>query len=401
MKGARGAVCVALAVAFVASGCNSTLIRPPATVYADAGSRAIGASVGDLEGRFSSVLVSFFPSLVPLHPGDAVNFEVRDSGEPHSVALGRLVDTAVTALAELPTTAGVKTIEDLPQMKKLPSVLPGSVLGGAKVNGSAAERCFIDSGAPSVSLGGGTVPCEERDQPEFDGRQAFYSSGYLKEGEPFRVKLSPEIDPGTYSFMCLVHRSSMIGAIEVREPTVDRPPVAELRQEARAEENEVASTLEPTARSALTRQEETLLAGTGPEGRARGLLSSFVPNVARVRRNIPITWELYGMHSIAFNPSRKARDGILIEEGDGVRINEEAWEPVPSGQDPAALAFPPSAPNVEVDGGTWSGDGEFRSGLLRATPPATVDYSMKISKAGTYRYLCLVHPTMRGSVEVS
>lgn len=389
-------------VAFLA-GCNSALIRPPAIVYADAGSRAIGAAVGERDARYSSVMTSFFPSLIPLHPGDAVNFEVRDSGEPHTVAMGRLVDAAITALDTLPTTADLRAFEGLPQMRALPTVFPSGVEGDTpRVNRSAAERCFLARGAPAVSATGGARACPERDQPDFDGTQAFYSAGHLEEGEPFRVKLADDIRPGIYGFMCLVHRAAMTGAIEVRAPSVDRPPVADVRREATEEEDDVASSLSAVARRVLTRTEEGVLAGTGPAGRARGFLSSFIPDRTGIDAGDTVTWELFGTHSISFEPERRAREGILLEDDEGVRINVDAWRPVGSPAQPqAALAYPPTLAEVRVDGGSWGGEGSFSSGILRATPPAKVLYTLRFTEPGTYRYLCVVHQPMRGTVEVS
>lgn len=398
----RALASAVVVMALISTGCNSRLLRPPVTIFADAGGRQVSARIADRDHRFNSALLSFFPSRVPLHPGDAVNFEVRDSGEPHTVALGKLVDRAITALGALGLTEGIRTIEGLPEMRKLPSVFPNTIEDGSpRVNASAADRCFLDRGAPAVSTTGGAAACEERDQPEFDGTQEFYSSGFLEEGEPFRVKLGADTRPGVYSFMCLVHRSSMIGSIEVRPTDVERPPVADIRQQARDEENEVAGTLEQPARRAAIRDEDGVLAGTGPVGRQRGLLSSFIPEEATVPRGEPLTWELYGTHSISFDPSRNAQEGILIEDGDGVRINADAWDPVESTAVPAAaVSFPPQEPLVEIDGGTYSGEGAFSSGILRATAPAVVTYKLTFETAGTYRYRCLVHPRMRGRVVV-
>jgi plastocyanin len=389
------------ALVVLAAGCNSRLIRPPATVYADGGSRAIGASVAEQEGRFSSVMSSFFPSLIALHPGDAVNFEVRDSGEPHTIALGRLVDAALTALDTLETTADLRAIEGLPQMRALPTVFPSTVPGTPRVNRSAAERCFLTRGSPPVSPTGGARACPEREQPDFDGTQVFYSGGYLQEGEPFRVKLADGVRPGIYGFMCLVHRAAMTGAIEVRPATVERPPVSEVREQAKLEEDEVASSLGTVARRVLPRTGDPVLAGAGPAGRARGLLSSFVPREASIDPGDPLTWELFGMHSISFDPERQAREGVLLEDRDGVRVNLDAWRPVDSPAQPAAaLAYPPTLAVASVDGGSWDGEGRFSSGILRATSPAKVLYTLRFTKAGTYNYLCVVHQPMRGTVRV-
>lgn len=49
------------------------------------------------------------------------------------------------------------------------------------------------------------------------------------------------------------------------------------------------------------------------------------------------------------------------------------------------------------------GNGYFNSGILdrgRDTPPPSA-VRVKFTKAGTYQYLCLIHPFMRGQVTVS
>jgi plastocyanin len=389
----------------LAAGCNSRLLRPPVTVLADAGGHQISATIAEKSHRYSSVLLSFFPSSVPLHPGDALNFEVRDTGEPHSVAMGKLVDAALAAATPLRETADLRAIEALPQMKRLPAVFPQRVEDSRpRVNRSAAERCFLDRGSPPVSASGGAPACREREQPEFDGTQAFYSAGFLEEGKPFRVKLSPKIRPGTYAFMCLVHRSAMAGTIEVRPSGVERPRVADVRKAGTDEENEVAASLDPAARRAADLPpSSTVLAGTGPEGRVTGFLSSFIPDkLTGIAPGDTVTWKLYGNHSISFGASRKAQDGILIADREGVRINLDAWLPVSSPRPPAgALAYPPVNARLMVDGGAWSGEGTHSSGILRSTPPTAVSYTLTFAKPGTYRYVCLVHQRMRGRIEVS
>ncbi len=404
MRGSRGAVAACIGVTLIAAGCNSRLLRPPVTIYADAGGHAIGVTIRDQERRFNSTLFSFLPSRVPLHPGDSLNFEVRDTGEAHTVALGKLVDAAVTAIEGLGATVGVKTIEALPEMRKLPFVFPGVVnTTSPRTNRSAVDRCFLATGAPPVSVTGGAPACEQHEQPDFDGTQSFYSGGFLEEGEPFRVKLGGDIRSRSYSFMCLVHRASMTGVIEVRPPGVERPRVADVRKQGQDEEDEVAGTLEQPARRAASREVAgSVLAGSGPIGRIRGLLSSFIPDVMAIRAGSKVTWQLYGMHSISFGASRDAQEGILIDDPEGVRINLDAWRPVGSRAPPAsAVSFLPTTAIVDIDGGSWSGEGEYSSGVLRATPPAQVTYTLRFPKPGSYRYQCLVHSRMRGRVVVT
>jgi plastocyanin len=243
--------------------------------------------------------------------------------------------------------------------------------------------------------------CAGSRTPEFDGRYSFFSAGYLEEGEPFRIKLSPDIRPGTYGFMCLVHRASMVGSIEVKPSDEERPRVADVRNQATDEEDEVASTLEPAARRAAARRGGSVLAGTGPAGRSRGLVSSFIPNEVKIGTGESVVWQLYGTHSISFDPSRDAQQGVVTEDDEGAHINLDAWRSVGSRAPPAAaVAYPPAAARVAVKGGAWSGEGAFSSGIIRASQPTVLTYELSFTKAGTYRYQCLVHKRMRGRVIV-
>lgn len=403
MAGFRRTAAVAVALALAGSGCNSRLLRPPATVFVDGGESSVTANVGDEQFTFPSVLLSFFPSNVPLHPGDSVKFDIRYNGEPHTVALGKLVDAAVTAVEGLGPGAGLADVENLAEMQKLPDVFPRAVGDGdPKVNRSAAERCFLDKGAPPNSPTGGAKPCPERGQPDFDGTQSFYSSGFLPEGEGFRMKLSNDTRPGTYRFMCLVHRAAMTGSLEVRARDAERPGVSQVKIAGRDEQRVVAAAVATAARDSATPPDGVVLAGAGPEGEVRGFVSAFIPNVLQTRVGRKVEWRLFEMHSISFKPARRARDGILLQESGGqVKINVEAWKPVGSPQPPPeALAFPPPAEPVSIDGGTWSGEGSFSSGILRAVPPGKVIYTLSFAEPGTYSYVCLVHDQMRGRIEV-
>jgi len=391
-------VCV---LTLAATGCNSKLLRPPATIYVDGGETTVTPAVQQT-AAYPAVFLSYFPSTVQLHAGDSVRFDIRYNGEPHTVAFGSLIDSALAGADKLGPQATVNAVEALPEMQKIPDVLPRVVgTGDPKVNRSAAEPCFLDSGLPANSPTGGTPPCAKRSQPAFDGRQSFYSSGFLSEGESFRVKLSSDIKPGTYRFMCLVHRTTMTGSIEIVRGS--RPNVAQVKQAGRNEQRIVAASVTTAGTDAAKRPNEPIQAGAGEPGVIRGFVSAFVPDRITVHTGEPLTWQLFEMHSISFRPSRQSRAGLVRRERNGdVKLNLDAWRAVGSPQPPpAAFAYPPPAKPVAVDGGTWSGDGVFSSGVLRASPPGTVTYTLRFSKPGTYAYQCVVHRAMRGRVIVA
>jgi hypothetical protein len=60
---------------------------------------------------------------------------------------------------------------------------------------------------------------------------------------------------------------------------------------------------------------------------------------------------------------------------------------------------PGSGEPVSIDGGTYDGTGFWSSGLFGGQPFA--EYTLRFSEAGTYRYACLLHPPMVGTVNVT
>ena len=54
-----------------------------------------------------------------------------------------------------------------------------------------------------------------------------------------------------------------------------------------------------------------------------------------------------------------------------------------------------------MDAGTWDGTGFLSSGIIVSFPPAPLyQYKVTFSKAGTYKYVCLIHTDMQGTVKV-
>jgi plastocyanin len=391
---ARVAVALA-ALGLVASACNSQLLRPPAPVLADGGGALAAGFTEEVTFREPTVLHSFFPEVLPVHPSDAVNFDLEDTGEPHTVALGSLVDDALGAVAALGPGASRHDVEALPEMAQLPMALPTPAGDQPPAIPSATEPCFVDEGPPP---GDGTCSSE---QPEFDGSHSFYSSGVLTDRESFQVQLSADATPGRYRFMCLVHRTAMTGTLEIRAPNVDRPRVADVKERASEEQVRATSVIEQPFQEALRAPQGQVLAGIGPPGRSAGFVAYFHPEEVAVDAGQPLTWRIYQGHAIAFEPSRQALEGLFIRQDDRWTINLDAWRAEGSLEPPPeARSALPVAEEVNVDGGTYDGQGAWSSGFLRGVPPSAVTYTMRFSEPGRYAYRCLVHPEMRGEVVV-
>jgi hypothetical protein len=91
---------------------------------------------------------------------------------------------------------------------------------------------------------------------------------------------------------------------------------------------------------------------------------------------------------------------VLTFEKDGTVKRNPRLDPPAGGakkfKDPSE--GPPGEEPIVFDGGTYDGTGFWSSGSLGAEP--WLEYTMRISKPGTYRYACLIHPPMVATVVV-
>ena len=201
------------------------------------------------------------------------------------------------------------------------------------------DRVFLP-GTTTVAAGG-TVTFQNDDRDEHTATSAGgapIDSGTLGQGEAYRVTLP---QPGTFAFLCLIH-PDMRGTIEVvgADPREPSPPVAS--PSPASPEPSVAPTPEPTS----TPQTPAPLQGTEP----------------------PAAVEV-GIEDFAFD----ARS-VTVATGGTV-----TWTNVGA------------APHTVT-----ASDGSFDSGTLE-----TDDGFVKtFETAGTYGYVCAIHPDMTATVEV-
>ena len=64
-------------------------------------------------------------------------------------------------------------------------------------------------------MGTAVCPNSQHEQPDFNGRQVYYNSGWPDSGGNWSVRFSGSISPGTYRFLCLLHREGMAGKVTV------------------------------------------------------------------------------------------------------------------------------------------------------------------------------------------
>lgn len=390
---------VLVAVALLAAGCGSSDDEGATpTSSPSASSRPVTVPVGvDAKAdAFSATFFSYFPRTLTARPGDTIEFTSAFSGEPHTVAFGSVVDEALRSFDAVPD--GTEPPADVEQqLARVPSFFsPTATAVDADPVPVAAQPCFIESGDPPAEA---ACPAAQQEQPAFNGRQTFYSSGFLPDEATFAVELADDLAPGAYRFMCLVDRTDMTGLLTVAAlgQTVDSAD--EVRGRAKSQVDEVVARVAPSAQAAK--------ALTAPEAAVAGVADSSIPRSAgelpaavnafpdevTVPTGGSVTWTVNGAHTISFNAPEDSRPLYAIEDDGIVRANKKGFSPA-GGPGQARDGAPPGI----TDGGRFDGAGFHSSGLVLGDGDAS--YRLTFARAGTYKYRCNFHTDMEGIIKV-
>jgi plastocyanin len=436
VRGGGGTVGLVLAAIAAASmSCSGT--EPPITVLVDYE-----------HDEFATQFIRFIPDEVKAHPGDTIEFRQAWTGEPHTVTFGTLVDEVLEVTRPL-----LDEWRDVPYEQIPPEVLDeymgaesrlpmfysepdaegeegdggeGEEVQGGDAADGVAEEGVADGDADASAIPQALAqpcllqdgefppdpaqPCEVRDLPPFDGTSAYYNSGIIPyegpSGNVFTFTLDEEIAPGAYGFYCAVHGSFQSGVLEVVPPEEPLPPSQQVAARTRAEVNELVEPYEGVFDAAgredyryLGERHRWNYAGLLPDqSEPTGIINEFVPADIDARVGEPVTWRLFGPHSISFDVPEYFPIVEFLDDGT-VRANEAVWEAAGGAPPvPAEGEVDPSEPLV-IDGGTYDGEGFWSSGVLWSE--AYVEYTVRFAEPGTYPYACLIHPPMVGTVRVT
>jgi plastocyanin len=394
------AVAAALSLIAVACGSSSKSDASSTTTTAPAAS-GITVQVDGKAPDFNAGFLAYFPKSVQAHPGDTLTFQNNYSGEPHTVTLGTAIDAAMAAAA-----AADPNGPPPPEVAKLPLLLPQ---GPGDADQTAVRPCVVASGdLPEEGAG-----CTDTTQP-FDGKQVFYNSGFLAaDTASWKLKLADDIAPGTYSFYCLLHGPGMSGTIKVVPEATTVPSASEVAAQATQERDAQLAKVKDAvaalpqgsvpALGFVPAQPGQVFAGSGVDDPDAPAIENFGPQQIKIPVGGSVTWVIVGPHTVTFNAPTDASTVLVKGDDGGYHINPKAAGPaggpaVEPAPEPSASG-PPPAPLV-TDGGSFDGTGFRNSGLVVSFPPALSAYKLTFTKAGTFGYVCLVHPGMIGSVQV-
>ena len=369
-------------------------------------SQVFTVNVDGVNSKANETFFAYFPRASTVHPGDSVVFHYVGVGEPHTVTLGTLADRALGFYVHLtprqqqgPPPAALQAAD-----AALPQLLPQ---GPGDATPAAADPCYVRSGPPGTAL----CPRSQHEQPAFDGNQSFYNSGWLDANQRWTVHISSATPPGTYRFLCLLHREFMNGKITVvpSDKAIAGPSAQYAlgkRQQAAMEAaldpavNALRLGKPPVPKAVLPA--DSALAGSAAMVPAQ--IDEFGPRTVKIPVGGSVTWYFLGAHTVTFD-SDKTDNDIRFTAPDGtVHINPKAAAPAGGpGEPPPARGGSTSGIHLKVvASSTWNGRGFHSSGVFANSfgPPLIEGYRITFTRAGKYKYICTVHDNMKGEVDV-
>jgi plastocyanin len=380
--------------------------------------------------QFASAFLRYYPEQVTVRAGDTVRFKQAWTGEPHSVTMGQVVDELFTNAELLEKyDSPEEALADGVSQAKIDEVLsslgkvPGMTGDGYDVYQPGAQPCYIadkDDIPQWVDIMTEEIDpdaeCPEggQEQPDFDGTQGLYNSGFIPpdgdSANTFVLPIADDAKPGTYMYYCNYHWTSMSGSVEVVAADEEIPSQDEVNRRARQE-------IEEDAKVALEKLDEAEgaesvessagklklpLAGREADDEFAVIINEFLPSKIEARRNRPVTWTFDGIaHTVSFNVP-KYFPVFEVEDDGEVVWNPKSYEPVgwdvpPQPEDDFSDPEGEGPEPRRVDVGKWDGSGGFHSS--GAFDPGET-FTVTFTKTGTYAYACVLHPQMVGTVTV-
>jgi plastocyanin len=357
IKVASAIALCSLAVPGIASAATKTVVAGPPTAKTPKGVPK------------DADVAQFFPSAVKAHVGDTLTFKIAGF---HAINFPKK-GGAAPALA-IPGT--------------------GTVTGANDAAGAPfwfnGQKSFVFN--PAVAFG-------TKSGGAYDGSAPVNSGAPLADGppKPWKVKLTKA---GSFTYYCPIH-PGMKGKVTV---VAKSKPVPSVKADAKAATAQLAKAIvnlkkldkaAPPAGDTIT---------TGPDLSTGETLYRFTPASKAVKVGAPVTLEMTSgtpeIHTFTFAKDINSLKGLAAGFIAPVPGTGTSGPPT-LGFAPQAL-YPSDAP-LPAYNGTQHGDGFLNTGLLDgdAKSPQPQKATVSFSAPGTYQFICLVHPEMKGQVVVT
>jgi plastocyanin len=313
-----------------------------------------------------SDVLAFFPARLTVHVGDTVKWNL----------------------------AGFHTVTFPGRKVPFPFIRP---FGKQPVINDAAGNPFFWSGvAPQLAIGPlaiaplGPATIANPSQTRSSGLLRIFQATQKHPPAPYSLTFT---QPGTYKFLCAVH-AWMRGTVRVVGTGAPADTQATVSAKQKAQIAASVATLK-----ALDTQKpssnKVVWVGTGV--RRGPSITSFYPQVLTINPGDMVSFVQHDqtdIHTVTFGPEAytKQIEDTFVQPGRVPLLN-------PLG---ALPSDPPGAPLI-YDGSNH-GNGFAGAGILTEagtnTPGGTHVWNVKFTKPGTYRYECVIHQGMDGTIKV-
>lgn len=340
---------------------------------ADAATKTVyaGPQIKRPKGLERSEPNAFYPREIEVHAGDKIMFEYL----------------------------GFHNISYAPPGTKHPILLTADTTIAGLNDGAGAAFWFNGRPryifTPTVAFAAGnTIGANGKPMALADGKQ-FISSGLpLSEPRPKGWTVTyPKT--GTFRMQCDVHPGTAM-TVHVRAKSAKIPSKAEDKRRADAE---LRADYKLAAKQKAYKGPAGNVVRVGNDDPAGMSQISFFPKVKRIKVGDTVRFEMTKKtgeeHTVTFGPT----DYVTPIEKIGPEAQATGLPKVVL--DPRL--FHPSDPGLPVYDGANHGNGFLSSGIIDGGDGGLVPraWSVRFTKAGSFDYLCLLHPYMKGTVVVS
>jgi plastocyanin len=343
-------VALAVASAALAKPVTKTVIAgPPGSVNKIAAKLGVTKS---FEKTYNPDINAFFNKKTTINVGDTVSFQLHGF---HTIDIPAKGGSALPLFVPGPTATGNDFSGNpfwwsgkLPSVGFNPALLAGSK--GRTYNGSKR----LDTGLP------------------------------LGKPTPFKIKFTKA---GTYKYFCDVH-PGMVGTVVVKPAGKPIPTAA---QDAAAQVKQITAAVKAAKKAAVAKvPADTISLGkSGPGGVE---LFGMFPSSLTVSAGTTVT----------FSMSKRSFETHTATFGDTSTLKALA-KGFESPQLPAQGVYPSDPPGTITESLTSHGNGFANTGALdhdSATAQILPSSQIKFTQAGTYHFICLIHPFMHGTIIV-
>jgi plastocyanin len=355
---------VGMPTAASASTASPAKHAPPITIYAGPNLAKIPAGVSKQADS-----LAFFPSNVTIRVGQSLTWQFR----------------------------GFHTVTFPGATQNPPFIVPQSGSVQPLLNDAAGNAFWWVGKAPRLIIDPSAVPGQTT--PTISSSRQVRGSGLLRvlfstpahPPAPYTLTFTK---PGVYRYLCTVHQG-MRGTVRVLAKAHPASPAAVAKNGA----NQLAAILrELKGLDTQTPPDaHTVLIGAGSKSGAE--VASFYPSSLTVATGDVVTFthnDPTDIHTVTFGPEPYT---LAIENN---LFQPEGTPPTPFANPLFVLSSdPPPVSPVPYDG-TNHGNGYLNSGILfpQQAPTGPHQYFVKFTKPGTYRYECVIHPNMDGTIVV-